>query len=158
MPSRRPLVLLFGRPNQLPPGDSLDALVFSMGLEGVNANPLTQPKCTPVVLGLQGFQPGRANAITTAPVIGLIASDQIQPSTSGLIQTLGPLAATVAQWNAVTNSQGGLQPGATYFLSAVAQGRLTTSPPASQGEFVVAIGHAISTTILFLRPEPPIGL
>lgn len=162
MTARRPLVLINGIQYQLPPGDTLNAVALSLGVDLVNESAQNLPKCTPVCpgsgAGAGGFQPARANAIGTSRVIGLIAADQIGPGAAGAILNFGLLSATSAQWNATTGQSNGLTPGAVYYLADLTTFRLTTNPPTDTGDFLVKIGQALTQTAMFVCVEPPIGL
>lgn len=162
MTARRPLVLINGIQYQLPPGDTLNAVALSLGVDLVNESAQNLPKCTPVCpgsgAGAGGFQPARANAIGTSRVFGLIAADQIGPGAAGAVMNFGLLSATSAQWNAVTGQRNGLTPGAIYYLADLTTSRLTTNPPTNTGRFLVKVGQALTQTIMFIAIDPPIGL
>lgn len=162
MPLRKPLVLVGADQFQLPDGDTLNAVALAIGAELVNNSASNQPICVPVCPGTGsgsgGFQPARANAIGTSRVLGLIAAPQIGPGASGNVLQMGLLSASTAQWNAITGGNGGLTPGAEYFLSALLAARLTTIPPDRSGDFIVRVGQALTPTLFFVNPRPPIGL
>jgi hypothetical protein len=162
MPLRKPIVLIGADQYQIPAGDTLNAVALAIGAELVNNSASNQIICTPICPGIGagsgGFQPARANAIGTSRVLGLISALQIGPGASGNCLQVGLLTASIAQWNAITSGNAGLIPGAEYFLSAVLAARLTTIPPDRSGDFVVRIGQALTPTLLFVNPHPPIGL
>ena len=58
----------------------------------------------------------------------------------------GPLTLDTATWDAITGGSGGLVPGATYFQSLAARGRLTLDPASG-----LAVGVASSPTTLLIR-------
>jgi hypothetical protein len=66
------------------------------------------------------------------------------------VATDGVLSGTTAQWDAVTGQTGGLTAGVDYFLSAATAGRVTTTPPATAGQYNVYVGRAKSTTDMHL--------
>ena len=43
---------------------------------------------------------------------------------------------------------GTLVPGAAYYLSTVLAGGITRTPPATPGQWVVPVGHAVAPTVL----------
>jgi hypothetical protein len=142
MSIRTPLVLSStGQIEQLQPGDSI-------------ANPITNnyvadaalsPGC-PVYASAAGhINAAEANALTTSKLVGMTTA-AVASGASGPIQADGILSLTTAQWNAVTGGTTGLTYGAIYFLSDASAGQLTTTPPSTQGHFLVPVGIAISTT------------
>jgi len=158
MPPRRPLVLINGIQFRLADVDTLDAAALATAIELVNQSPAVQPICTPVLMSSTGFQPARANALATAEAIGLLRSPTTTPNVSGVIITSGLMAATPAQWQAVTSNPAGLAPGVVYYLSSNGAGRLTPTAPDNSGEFLVRIGRAVSNTLMLLNVSLPIGL
>lgn len=155
---RKPLVIIDGLHYQIQNGDLLNAIALGVGFEAPNSFPTAIAKATPVVLGLNGFSPARANSISTSFVAGLVAVDSVNPNVSGLIQADGLFQATVNQWNVITGLSGGLVPGQSYYLSPNPAGKITTLPPGETGLFLTRLGYAISPTQLRLMIEPPIGL
>jgi hypothetical protein len=91
--------------------------------------------------------PGRQNA---AGVLVAIAAGV------GTVQYRDRGVLTTAQWDAVTGQVGGLTPG-PYYVSAAAQGMLTTVQPVAPGSFVTQVGLALNPTTLLLQPSIPIG-
>lgn len=160
MASRKPLVLVSGKISQLPVGDTLDA--SSAEVDVVSA---TNKEASPVVIGTAAYIYGagqikkaKADAVGTSEVLGLVKSASIDADAAGFVQTNGVLAATTAQWDAVTGETGGLTAGAWYYLSKTAGGNLTQTAPSATGEFVVKVGRALSTTEMVINPEPAIAL
>lgn len=97
----------------------------------------------------------KADAAATDRVIGLVADASIAAAADGNIQYSGKI--TSANWLSVIGSTS-LTDGADYFLSAATAGRLTATAPTTTTEFVVYVGHALTTTTLLLGIERPIGL
>lgn len=157
--ARRPLVIIDGQISQLPAGDSLDAVSSEVDvLPLTNGAGTLQAVCTPFYISAANTGlPARANASGTAGVIGFLRADTAAGQ-GGFVQTDGLLTATTAQWDAVTGQTGGLTPGSAYWLSSATAGRITVTAPTTQGEFVVRLGRAISTTALEISIEPPIRL
>ena len=85
-----------------------------------------------------------ANALGTKDVVGLVGAVSIASSAAGSIVADGFMAATTAQWDAVTGQSGGLTFGARYYLSNATAGGLTTTQPSSG--YVAPVGIAMSTT------------
>lgn len=160
MATRKPLVLVNGRPRQLPAGDSLDAPVIEVdSIELVNDGAIAATVGTPVFISASSaFQMARANGFATVGVVGLVASPSIPIASSGSIRTDGILNATTAQWDAITGGSGGLIPGQVYFLSAAAEGKLTPTPPDTIGQFVLQVGRGISEIDFEISIAIPIEL
>lgn len=160
MASRKPLVIINGQIQQLQAGDTLDASVSEVdvvAMQNGNAAPITigQPV---YVKAASSVDLAQASASGTVEVLGLVRETSIAAAATGVIQTDGVLAATTAQWDAVTGGTGGLTAGTVYFLSAATAGKLTTSAPTSTGQYVVRIGKAISTTEMEITIGQPILL
>jgi hypothetical protein len=80
---------------------------------------------------------------------------------TGRIITGGPIALSLAQWDALTGDSGGLVPGDWYYVSADTPGGLTSTPPdpnTDAGDFVAAVGQALSETTLDVKIQKAIGL
>lgn len=83
--------------------------------------------------------------------LGPVVADEI-----GRVITSGPLTLTTAEWDAVKTGgvAGGLVPGAMYYLSGTT-GKITATVPAGGPSTVsVAVGFALSATMLFVRILP----
>lgn len=99
--------------------------------------------------------PGRANATASSFVVGLAAETGIVGHNVTL-QTHGILTLTIAEWDAVTGGSGGLVRDTLYYLTAGFQeGRITSTPPSTPGEFIVQVGMALSATDLLVQIGPP---
>ncbi len=162
MAARKPLVLgANGRPQQLQPGDTLNAVVS--GGEQIS---LTNDEASPVVCGApvyvdaaNGFKKAQANAAATAEPIGLVATaPSIANGVAGAVQVSGLLTLTTVQWDAVTGGTGGLTPNTNYFLDPATAGKLTSTAPSTAGQLVNMIGKATSTTDLDIQIAGPILL
>lgn len=160
MAARRPLVIIDGRVQQLPAGDSVDAAASEVDIIVLtNGGGVNAPIGSPGYISASGaFQLARANALGTVEVIGLVRDTAIAAAAVGNIQTDGGLVATTAQWDVITGQTGGLTAGSTYFLSSATAGKLTTTAPTTSGEFVVRVGQATSTTSLEISRYQPIQL
>jgi hypothetical protein len=84
---------------------------------------------------------GDATAITTANVIGLALTDA---TANDSVTVLTEGSVSQADWTAVIGAAT-LTPGATYFLNTTA-GQMSTTPPTNDGEVVVTMGTALTTT------------
>lgn len=159
--SHKPLIYQDHIQRQLPPGDFLDALASGEAMELVNKTVQTQPVAFPcawtTAIAAGGFVAGRANALETSHIAGLLTAPTF-PGSSGVIQRSGRFEALIAEWNVITTEVNGLTPGATYFLSPAIAGRISKTPPDLIGEYVIRIGRAISQTVMILDISDPIGL
>lgn len=99
----------------------------------------------------------RANAAATATVIGL-AKEQIAAASLGYVISAGYLELPTATWDVITGEVGGLTVGSDYYLSTATAGYITKTAPNVAGNEVVKVGHAVSTTKMFVNVEVPIGL
>jgi hypothetical protein len=99
---------------------------------------------------------GDASSGATAPVVGL-AITTTAPTMPTPLQIVGALVLTTAQWDAVTGSSGGLVAGALYTL-APSPGQLSTSPPTTPGQSVVALGTARDANTLIILLALPVLL
>jgi len=92
----------------------------------------------------------KADAASTAAVVGLAYEASTSASSLGLIKPDGVLKATTTQWDAVTGGSGGLTAGSLYYLDAATAGKLTTTSPSTAGQYVVKVGRALSSTELMV--------
>lgn len=124
-----------------------------------NANVATVVPGTPVYekTTANNVDKAQGNAIGTSWVIGLTIAS-IAAAASGVVRTAGPLTLTTVQWDAITGLTGGLTVGTRFYLDTATSGKLTTSPTDSAGNFLVFVGHALSTTTMLINPDSPIGL
>ena len=109
----------------------------------------------PIYLKTNGhLAPARANAPATTNVTGLSLSDTASGFSCSYL-TEGTVERT--DWTEVAGVAL-LTPGAAYYLSADAPGRITSIAPAALGQYVVRVGRATSTTKLDIEIEPAILL
>ena len=113
----------------------------------------------PIGTPLYSSGPGtvtRANATSgiTAQVVGLVSDTSIAIGASGGIQTTEILTATTTQWDVISGQLGGLTEGATYYLSSITPGKITTAAPTIVGQYVVIIGTAVSFTQMSINIQP----
>jgi hypothetical protein len=162
MALRKPLVLVQGVVQQLQSGDTLDA-----PQSGGDVLAQTNDEATPIVIGTpvyndvaDGVKKGKADAATTARVLGLVRDASITNGVSGAIQVNGVLGFTsTAQVDASFGTTGGFTVGTRYFLSPTTAGLGTVTPPSTGGQYVVELGVAVSTIELNLSsPFKPILL
>jgi len=116
-------------------------------------------KCMALYATAAGFaSTAKADAYLTSEVIGLADQNVIGIDGDGPMRTSGILEATTAQWDARTDSVGGLTEGVVYYLSKDTAGFLTTTAPSSVGEYVVRVGKALTTTKMLIEISQPILL
>lgn len=149
MALRKPLVIVTGQIQQIQSGDVLDVAVTGevdvVSLEN-DTGAAVIAEGAPVYCKSAGkVDDAQADAVATVEVIGL-AQDEIAYQASGNIQTDGVLALTTEEWDAITSDTGGLTAGTVYYLDPDTAGMLTTTAPTADGDFVVRVGKAISTT------------
>lgn len=156
MPAKKPIVVTDGQLEQLQAGDYLTSPdLFNRQNETGGA----LVRGTPVYVPAAGeIAKAQANAQATMKVFGLVADASIADASAGAVQTDGNLVASTAEWDAITGETGGLTPNAVYFLSAAAAGMLTQTAPTTDGQFVVRVGTALSTTELEISFGQPIKL
>jgi len=155
MTTRTPMVMgAAGIPEQLQPGDDITVPTAQTQTRSrTNGNAGSLVRCTPVYLNgtANTVDKARANAMSTAQVNGLVYDASIATTASGAIATDGPMTATTSEWDAVTGQTGGLTPGSNYFLDPATAGKLTTTPPTTQGYVNMLVGQAASTTEMELN-------
>lgn len=156
MAIKKPLVLTNGELEQLQPGDRVQQVVL---FDRQNGNTSNLVICTPVYASGAGqVNEAQADSASTKNVLGLIADEDVAPSDDGAIQSDGIFAATTGQWDAVTGDTGGLITGLRYYLDDLAPGMLTKTIPILQGNYIVPVGMALSTTELEISIDPSIKL
>jgi len=154
MAKKKPLVLTNGQIERLQTGDRLD---LSNSATKQNASGNTINIATPVYVSGLNVLPAQADAQSTVRVAGLAESTV---ATANPIEVIadGVLVATTVEWDAVTGETGGLTPGADYFLDETTAGALTQTAPDNAGDFVVRVGHALSSTEFEIEIAQPIKL
>jgi hypothetical protein len=161
MATKLPLVLgADGLAQQLQPGDGLVAAITTSSTRAmINGEVVAVPFGTPVYTNAAGsFKRAQANAKATSKVVGLAFDATIANGASGTIGLDGTIVGTVAQWDAVAGTAGGLVFNTTYFLDPATAGKITATPPTAVGQCNVVVGIAISATELELQIEQPILL
>jgi hypothetical protein len=155
MATRKPLVLVDGAVKRLPSGDTVEGATAQVNFSATNGNGGAITVGQPVYIdGAGSVDLAQANASTTARVAGLVQDASIASAGSGNIQHSGVL--TSADWTSVVGSAT-LTAGSRYYLDAATAGQLTATPPDTTGQFVAAVGLALSTTELLIEIERPIG-
>ncbi len=160
MASRKPLVMVAGQIQQLQAGDTLNAAVSEVDIVS-----MTNDNAGSIVIGApvyvdddDGVDKARANAMSTADVLGLVKDATVATTAAANIQTDGVLAATTTQWDAVTGQTGGLTASVRYYLDPSTAGKLTTTAPTTVGQVVICIGKALSATEMELAIGDPVLL
>jgi hypothetical protein len=154
MAKKKPLVITNGQVEQLQSGDRLD---LSNSTAKTNGETVNMQKGAPVYVTGGNARLAQADAQSTVRVVGMadaltLAGDPMEVVTDGIF------TATTGEWDLVTGQTGGLTEGAQYFLSAGTAGMMTTVAPTVDGEFVVPIGYAVSSTEFELQIGYPIKL
>jgi len=155
MAIKKPIVLTNGQLERLQPGDRIDV---------GNSSNKNNNSGGAIVIGQPVYVNGvnvdlaQADAQSTIRVAGLVVDITVADASPAEIVVDGILTATTGQWDAVTGQVGGLTPGADYFLSAGTAGQMSTTAPSANGEFVVRVGHALSTTEFEIEIQQPIKL
>jgi hypothetical protein len=108
----------------------------------------------PVYLSEDAMRPAQAIDPLLADAWGFAASDgaeddDVACTTNGQI--------TLEDWTPIIGTPT-LTPGATYYLHPLIAGMMMTTPPATPGQFVVALGKALSPLTFGVKIEAPIGL
>jgi len=160
MANRKPLVIVDGQLRQMAAGDVLDAQLNEVDFIAATNDELAAIVIgTPVYInGADTVKEALADAIGTSNVLGLVVDATVAADDPARILTDGRLAATTAQWDAITGDVGGLTPGAIYYLDPAIAGNLTTTAPTADTEVVARIGKALSATILEISINQPILL
>jgi hypothetical protein len=156
MAIKKPIVLTNGELEQLQPGDRVQTVVV---FNRQNANTGNLVICTPIYASGAGqINKAQADSASTKNVLGLVADNDIAPSANGAVQSDGIFEATTTQWDAVTGDTDGLTVGSKYYLDDATAGQLTDTLPTTQGNYIVPIGIALSTTELEITIGPTIKL
>ncbi len=155
MAVKKAIVLTGGQLEQLQAGDILDiGNIITKNNNSGGAMVIGQP----VFVSGVNADLAQADAQGTIRVAGLVADISAADASPVNILTDSILEATTGQWDAVTGETGGLTPGANYFLDPDAPGMLTQTAPSVVGDFVVRVGHALSTTEFEIEVQQPIKL
>jgi len=152
MALKKPLVITAGIVEQLQPGDRLD---LSRSVTKTANGALV--KATPVYVNGGNATPAQADSQPTVRVAGLVV-ETVADTDPVEVQTDGLFVATTAEWDAVTGGTGGLIEGAAYYLDPNTAGRITTTAPTIDGDFVVPVGTALSATEFEIEIGAPIKL
>lgn len=152
MALRKPLVIVAGQIQQIQSGDVLDSAVSGevdvVSLENDTGAAALVIGAPVYVKSAGKVDNAQADAVATVEVLGLVAVATIAYQASGNIQTDGVLTATTGQWDAITGETGGLTSGSVYYLDPDTAGKLTLTAPTTDGDFVVRVGKAVSTTVM----------
>lgn len=129
-------------------------LVQTLGFRAVNAGVVTIRTGQPVRLVSGGVELAQANALGRAAVG--VAGEVIPVGVSGRILCLGVLEQD--DWSLATGGEATLMPATEYWLAPSAAGVLTPYSPSANPDVSQLLGEAMSSTKLFVRVEPAIGL
>lgn len=149
MALRKPLVLVSGEIQQLQPGDTLQAPVTEVGIIVLSNGDVGNHVLGNVVFisANDTVKLATANSVGTKDAVAFCASATVSPSTTGNYQTDGDLPGLA-----------GLVAGSIYYLSPTTAGGMSTTPPATAGQYVVRLGVAVSTTEFLIKIERAILL
>lgn len=140
----RPLVIIDGQIQRLPVGDTIDGQDLTVDLTCNEAGGTA--KFAPVYVDApDSFQDAQADNATTKEVIGFTIA-AVANAAVGTVQLEGTLEGTTGEWDAITGDTGGLTAGDIYWLDPDTAGMITNTAPTTDGDFVVPLGEAISTT------------
>lgn len=156
MSVKKPVVITNGEFEQLQPGDRIQQVVVFPRENGHTGNLVI---CTPVYASGAGqVNKAQADSASTKNVLGLIADEDVPPTSEGAVQSDGIFTATTGEWDAVTGDVGGLVVGSKYYLDAATAGMLSATVPSTQGDYVAMVGIALSTTEMEISITPTIKL
>lgn len=148
MAARKPLVMVNGQIRQIADGDTLDAVVQEVDVVSVvnsDAGALVGGNVV-YVSGPGEVTAAQADDATEARVLGLVMDASVIAEAPATVQVSGVFTQSTTLWDAVAGTTGGLTPGAYYYLSAATPGELTETAPSTEGQYVVTVGLALSTT------------
>ena len=160
MANRKPLVIVDGVVRQMAATDVLDVQLNEVDFITADNGEIGAVGIgTPVyVSAADTVLNALANALSTSEIIGLVVDISVAPGDPARILTDGRITATTAQWDAVSDEIGGLAAGSVYYLDPTTAGKLTKIAPTAEGEVVVRVGKALSSTTLEISIDWPILL
>jgi hypothetical protein len=91
-------------------------------------------------------------------VLGLVLNNTVSVGNVASILAEGKITAPTASWDSITGQSGGLTPGAFYYLSDVTNGGLSTAIPTTSRHWIVRVGQAFTSTMMFVKISPFIQL
>ena len=152
MATRVPIVEVSGELQRLQPGDDI----------ATGASTFTKTYTSTAVPGQIVYADGntsvdlaQANADATSKIVG-IAPSGVTAAASGPVQYAGPVTLTTTEWDAVASTTGGLTANTKYYLSDTTAGMMLAAGSLTgitQGEYLVEIGRALSTTEFLFSPQ-----
>lgn len=135
----------------------LDLKNAHLGTTVTNATGAIIAPGAPCYVSSSGVLKSKANAASTAECDGLAAA-QFAIGGTGKLRARGDMPLTTAQWDAVTGQTGGLTPDTVYYVDTATAGKLTTTAPSANPNLITRVGRALSSTVMRLGVQPPIGL
>lgn len=145
-----------GSPEELQNGDSIQTGAALPSANNANAGIATKGMVV-YPSSDTNVDLAQANAQGTTKALGLCNTDSVNNGASMDIITEGAITCTLAQWDAIAGTSGGLDEGETYFLSPDNAGQLIASSAVSgisTGQFVAALGYAMNTVTMIVRINP----
>lgn len=88
--------------------------------------------------------------------VGLVYDDEINPGSTGLVQTSGVISQPALEWATITGNPAGLSPNSRHFLSET--GELSVYPPTNDGQYLAPVGYAINFTEFVILKETQVLL
>jgi len=109
-----------------------------------------------VLSGIATVKPASASELATAQVAGIIID--VHSAGTVRVQSAGIVELSGEEWDLVTEGQGGLQPGVTYFLAGPPTlATLTSAAPMTPGFVVARVGVALTARALCVAlPAQPL--
>jgi hypothetical protein len=156
MSVKKPLVITNGRVEQLQAGDRID-LGNTVTKNNIDVGPVVVGQ--PMIVTGADAKTAHAGNISRINVAGLVMEDAI-PGTQVSLMAVGIMTASAAQWEVVTGNAAGLVTGKSYYLVADAPfpGKLQEAAPTLDGQFIVHVGIALSSTQMKIQIERPVLL
>lgn len=159
MTIRAPLVIINGRIQELPIGDSIAGAGTGGGGSGIEAQAATTGEDVSVTEILYLTSSGIANLaqaddIDTSHAVGICT---LGATTGNTCEFLTEGLVTASDWTACIGSAS-LSPGVLYFLDPDNAGQMVTTAPNTSGQVVTVIGRATTTKVLDLTITQPILL
>lgn len=141
MATRKAIVFVGGKYQQLQPGDTL-------------AGPFAENES-------QSWTNGDGSGHALGTIVYISAADTVkkaQANASATAEVIGMAIATIAngavgtyQTNGTVSGLTGLTAGSLYYLDPTTAGAMTTTAPSTVGQLVTELGIAISTTEFLIR-------
>lgn len=163
MAVRTPLVIINGRIQELPVGDTIaGAPAGPAGTGGTGISPQTGTAGEDLVVGetiyIDKVSGQLFKAVASSAATGMVAGIVTVAATTGNTASyLTEGVVSISDWTPAIGTAN-LVVGCTYFLDPVTPGQLTTTAPVASGQVVAAVGRATASQVLDLTITQPILL